>query len=411
MTTARGTVRSWQFRLLWGGQSVSVVGDGAAMLAIPLLVLTMTGSAVVVAVAATPRTAAYLVAGLVAGPLVDRWDIRRVLIVSDALRGLVFALLPVVVWLIRSAWLVIALAFVAATAGVFFETAMAVAVRDILVSDELVAGNSRLELSSQLGLLLGPSLIGLAIATFGVDACLWLNASTFAVSVLTLLPLRFLTGDAPAAARLRGQVRQIGADLAAGMRYIRGHGLIARVVTLQAVINFVIAAEALVVFLADRSLHASPAWIGVVLAAGGAGGIAAATVARWFAQRFAAETLIAWAVALLGGSLLGLATAHDPYQLAAANAAHGALAVFATVHIRAIRQREVPREMLGRVTANARTLAFMANPLGAALFGGLTQAAGGNARWALLTAAVLSLASTTVAYRGLLRVQHDPVSS
>jgi hypothetical protein len=58
--------------------------------------------------------------------------------------------------------------------------------------------------------------------------------------------------------------------------------------------------------------------------------------------------------------------------------------------------------MLGRVTATARTVAFAANPLGAALFGYLASTAGGNARWSFLAAAALSAASAAVAYRGLL---------
>jgi MFS family permease len=104
----------------------------------------------------------------------------------------------------------------------------------------------------------------------------------------------------------------------------------------------------------------------------------------------------------IGGSLLALAAALNPLQLALANALHGALSVFASVHIRALRQRIVPREVLGRVTATARTVAFAANPVAAALFGLLTATAGGNARWSFLTAAVLSVASAAVAYRGML---------
>ncbi len=267
-----------------------------------------------------------------------------------------------------------------------------------MADEQLAAANSRLELSTQAGLLAGPALVGVALATTGVATVLYANALTFVVSVITLLPLRFdrtvhkgPTGD-----------RSMVADLREGVRYIRSHRLIRTIIGLQVVINFVVAAENLLIVYADRGLHASPAWLGVVIAAAGAGGIAAGAVAGALTRRFPAPYLIAWSVIGIGGSLLGMALVRTPLQLCAVNAVHGALTVFATINIRTVRQRVVPRELLGRVTANARTIALAANPLGALLFGLLVQANGNDARIAFLIAGLFSTASTVVAWRGLL---------
>ena len=388
------TIRGVRFRTLWAGQSVSALGDAAATLAVPYLVLQTTGSAAATALAVAARTVSYLVVGLLAGPLVDRSDPRRVMIVADVVRIAGFLLLPLVVLLPAGGWLVLPVAVVLAGAGVFFETALTLVVKDGIDDAELAAANSRLELSTQVGLLAGPALVGVALATTGVTFVLYANAATFVVSVLTLLPLRF-GSTVHSGSTLR-------VDLREGLRYIRSHRLIRTIVGLQVVINFVVAAENLLILYADRGLHASPAWLGVIMASAGAGGIAAGAVTGVLARRFAASHLIAWSVIGIGGSLLGMALTATPLQLCAVNAMHGALTVFATINIRSVRQRVVPRELLGRVTANARTIALAANPVGALLFGLLVQANGNDARIAFLLAGVVSAASTVVAWRGLL---------
>jgi MFS family permease len=397
---ADGAVSGRTFRLLWAGQTVSVIGDGAASLAVPLLVLRATGSPVLGALAATPRTVAYLLVGLVAGPLVDRWRQRRLMIACEALRVLAFVVLPLTTLAPGGVWLALAVTFLASSAGVFFETALAVVVQLNLREDQLVAGNARLEASNQLGLLLGPSLIGVGVTAVGIPACLWFNAATFLVSGATLLRMR-LRQDRPGS-RTPSR-RGLWRELRDGLGYIRGHALIARLVSLQAVINFVIAAETLVVFHATVDLRASSAWSGVVVAAAGLGGVCASSLANRLGRRFDPGALIGWSVAAIGGSLLGLGLAPLPALLAAANFLHGGLSVFASVHIRALRQRVVPASLLGRVTATARTLAMAANPLGAVIFGWIAAAAGRNATWSFLTAAALSVASAAVAHRGLVR--------
>ncbi|QPP05837.1 MFS transporter [Streptomyces bathyalis] len=369
------------------------------------------------ALAATPRTVAYLLVGLLAGPLADRWDSRKVLIGCDAGRTVLFAAMPLTVHAAHGAVLLFTLACLAAALGVLFETSLAKAVQSTLRTDELVTGNSRLELSSQLGLLLGPAVTGALVALIGVDRAVWLNAATFAASIGTLLPLRHLggrrradaavvgTSDAaasPSAPARRSGTGSLWREMKEGMGYLRAHPLISRLILVQAAVNFVIAAETLIVFQTTVGLGASPTWAGVVLAAAGVGGVLAA----WLAGRFTQETarpgaLIGWSVIGVGGTLLGFALSVHPVLLLIANLLHGGLSIFASIHIRALRQKLVPAEFLGRVTANARTAAFVANPLGAVLFGAIADRSGGDARWSFALAALLSLVSGALAYRGL----------
>jgi hypothetical protein len=82
---------SWPSRVFLSGQAVSLLGDGLAVLAIPLLVLGLTRSPLISALSAASQTLGYRAVGLPAGVLVDRLDAWRVLVVMDAVRAVAFA--------------------------------------------------------------------------------------------------------------------------------------------------------------------------------------------------------------------------------------------------------------------------------------------------------------------------------
>jgi MFS family permease len=223
--------------------------------------LKITGSPLLAALAAIPRTVAYLMVGLLAGPLTDRWNTRWVLVCSDATRAVLFTVMPLTVHAAGGAALLLMVACIAAAVGVLFETSMSKAIQSLLLPETLVAGNARLEMSNQLGLLLGPSVIGGFVSWIGVDRAIWLNAASFAASVGTLLPLRRL-GEIRGAGHTSpphttDRARTLWHDMRAGLSYLRSQPLISRLVTVQAAVNFVIAAETLVVFYTTRGLHAS----------------------------------------------------------------------------------------------------------------------------------------------------------
>lgn len=402
------SVGGHRFRLLWAGQAVSLLGDGAALIALPLLVLQLTDSAVATALVVAARTAAYLVVGLFTGPLMMRWDVRRTMIACDLVRALAFVVLVVAVGAGAGAWAVLVLSFVAACAGVFFETALAVAVQDVLGPGDLVAGNARLEGTAQLGLMLAPAVAGAAISVLDVRVFVLANAASFLVSALTLVALRLRPNTVLTDTGSRGRLRRTLSDLREGLSYIRAHTLIRRLVSLQVVINLAVASETLVIYFARTVLGASPSQVGLVVAAAGLGGVLGAAAAASFARRYPAEPLIGWAVIAIGLSLLACALSSEAWQLGAANAALGMFSVFATVHIRALRQRVVERNILARVTANARTLALAAYPAGAAAYGALAEIRDDGARWAFGVAAAMSIGSAAFAYAGLLRPSAAP---
>ena len=233
-------------------------------------------------------TVGYLLVGLPAGVLVDRLDPWRVLIAMDAVRALLFAAL----YALSSAgllgiWLLLVLALSAGACAVFFESALAVVVKDVFAVAGLMGANSALELASQISLIAGPAIVGLLVAAGGITLALLADALTFAVSLASLVTVAGTVldpcgtaspGPRPAVAGIRGQPPG-GAALVLTARTL----LVLTVV--QMVVNLCLSVEKLIIYDARETLGLSPPLVGLVVAAGGTGGLAgalcAAPLARW----------------------------------------------------------------------------------------------------------------------------------
>ncbi len=178
-------------RVFLGGQAVSMLGDGLALLAIPLLVLRVTSSPEAAVLASLPGSVGYLAAGIPAGVVVDRLDPWLVLGGGDVLRALIFlALFLLTADRAVPVWLVLSLAFAAGAVTVFADTAMAIAVRDVFTGPGLVPANSWLESASQVGQIAGPSAAGLLAAAGLLPVSMLIDAATFMVSLATLAAVR-----------------------------------------------------------------------------------------------------------------------------------------------------------------------------------------------------------------------------
>src|ERR1035441_8733304 len=199
-------------RVFIGGQAVSMLGDGLAVLAIPLLVLRSTGSPVLAALASAPRSVGYLAAGI------DPW---RVLVAADIVRASIFLGLFVLTGLHRMAvWPVLALAFTAGTATVFFETSLTIAVRDLFTGPRLQSANSSLEAANQSGQVLGPAIAGLLAAAGLLHVAVLIDAMTFIVSLASLATLRGAYRVAHRPGRAAASWAALRREFVDGIRYL-----------------------------------------------------------------------------------------------------------------------------------------------------------------------------------------------
>jgi MFS family permease len=393
-------------RVFLAGQITSLLGDGLAILAIPLLVLHLTHDPVVAGLAGAMRSVGYLAVGVPAGPLVDRLNPARVLIAADAVRAGAFVALGVLAWLrVPQVWLLLAIAFVSACASVFFDAALAVTVQDLFSRERVLMANSSIETATQLSRVIGPPVAGVLAMTAGIADALWIDAATFLVSLATVGVVAGSTHPPAAAKRRAAGVRAVGKEFLEGLRYLRAQRLIFVLTVLFAITNLCLGVDTLLVFFGQVTLGLSPTEVSAVIAAGGVAGVLGALIAPRLDAVLPRVPLIAVTIALAGAAVAAMAAAGSVWTLAACNAA----LIFATAQagllVRSIRQELVPRRMLGRITAAVRTVFVSATPLGSVVAGLGTRAAGGDPRPTFLAAGCALALATVIAWFTTLRHQ------
>jgi MFS family permease len=181
-----------QYRLLFGSQVLSVLGDRVTMVALPFAVLSVGGGVGEVAVVSAAQFLPFVVLALPAGVWADRWDRKRILIGSDAVRLLCQVVAAVL--LLTDVAHVGHLAVVAAVYGAadaFFAPAFSGLLPTTVASRNIQPANALRGLTFSVGAILGPVLAGLMIAFGGgPGGALLFDAATFAVSIALLVPLR-----------------------------------------------------------------------------------------------------------------------------------------------------------------------------------------------------------------------------
>ncbi len=153
--------------------------------------------------------------------------------------------------------------------------------------------------------------------------------------------------------------------------------------------NLCLSVEKLIIYDARDTLGLSPPLVGVVVAAGGAGGLAGALAAAPLARRVGELRLVVLGIGAAGVSVAAMCLASSAIALAAANLGYGAALVVASLVNRTQRQRLVPRDLLGRVTSTVRMLFLAVDPLGVVAAGAATVALHGDPRPVFLAAGAI----------------------
>jgi MFS family permease len=222
------------FLFLFGGRAFSEFGDFFGELAISWLIYTGTGSVFSLGVTwlffLIPRSAVRLWGGV----YVDRYDKKKLMIITETTRGLLFALLAAAVIMgVSSAPLVYAVSFAVGLIGAVFDIT-AQAVLPLLVEPAaLLAANSYFTATFQIDGILGPAAAGFAIYALGTAASLSIDGASFFLLVVALLMIRV-----PAVAKALGAVRSWKAEFHEGWAYFRSRAELVWLGVLISGVNF-----------------------------------------------------------------------------------------------------------------------------------------------------------------------------
>lgn len=376
------------FRLLWLGQAVSYFGDTMNTAGLAIMLFFLTHSASMVALGLIAKAAPTILFGLIAGPLVDRFNRQRLMILADLLR----AFLTVIIPFLAMHWLpgVLIDVFVIASASAFFNPAKQAIIPNLVPSKLLVKANSLISSSEKTMELLGYSAAGIIAATISWIPLFLIDAATYLYSAISLL------GVPDMAARQRRRLKLL-ADVAEGMRYVVHNATLraTMALTLVATVFFGMTVTVLVV-LSYRQLNAGPSGYGFLEAAIGAGAIVGSFAAAELMGRQRAGILLLVGVAGVGLSNLLVGFTHDLWAAIVILLFGGILNMIYYVPTISVTQREAPDSIRGRVMSTRFLVVQGGFLLGMATAGPLSDNVGvgrvfifGGA--ALIIAAVLGM--------------------
>jgi len=389
------TVRD--FRLLWIGQVVSLVGDGLFTVALAWQSIQLSPRPATLAAVLVARSIPQLTLALLGGALSDRLPRRALMLASDLVRGAAVAVIAILSGLgaIRI-WQLIVLAAVFGAADALFQPAYASIIPDILPGDLLLEGNALNTSARLLALqMVGPVLGGTAIALIGVSGAFWADAASFGVSVASLLAMRTKqTTPAP--------TQGIFADIRAGLRLAHRIRWLWTSLLVSAGVNLFVFGPLTVIVpvMVRSSLHAGAGTFGLVAASFGLGGVVAAVVvaqARWLPRR-ASTMYIGWGGSGVAFAAIGLLPQLWPIEGFSALA--GFCLALGNLLWTTMVQHTVPNASLGKIASLDWLIAGSATPLSIAACAPLSTSLGAPATMVLAGSLTVACAVISVAVPG-----------
>jgi MFS family permease len=300
------------FAWLWGGQTISYLGDWIFSTTLILWIATRIAAGqawaplAVSGVLLSSSVATFLV-GPLAGVFVDRWDKRRTLLWMDGLRGVLIAMLiPLAfarVSTLPRVWelgLIYSIIMLTTVCDQFFSPARFALVGDIVPEQDRARATGIEQASQQFTAIIGPPLAAPLLFTFGVQWALVVNALSFGASFVAIFAV-----DAPPSARsvAEGTQGNVAGEFFTGLRFFAGNRVLVTLLIVAVVAMLGAGAtNALDYFFIRQDLHAAAGLYGVMGAAAAAGSLVGALLAGALAQRIGLARYF-WISILLTGVL------------------------------------------------------------------------------------------------------------
>jgi MFS family permease len=318
-TTAYGRLfRNRTFLALWLGQTVSFIGDYFYILAIPIMVEELTGSALQVGLSFMASALPMLLLGPVAGVFVDRWDRKWTMIVADLLR----ALLVLACLSVRrpdQVWIYYVVAFLMSSVSRFFFPAQN-AVLPLVIEDrnDLLAANGLMQIVQTVGLVVGPATAGFAIALWGEQIAFSVDSATFLVSALAIITMVVPRTTGGRQKAEGGELAAVWAELREGVVYLFGNRVMVGVLLCLSVVSLGLGAINVIwVPFMKRTFGLGAEGLGAVDAAQGIGMIVGGLLLGFMTTRFRKRPLAGWSIVFIGAmiALVGLSPAFSLLNL------------------------------------------------------------------------------------------------
>jgi MFS family permease len=378
--TAGQMLRGRDFRLLWLGQSVSILGDQFYLVALPWLVLYLTGSALTLGSVLLTATLARVSFQLLGGAISDMVSQRKMMIVSSGVRAVVCAFLSSLVLSHQiRLWHLFIIVAVFGMADAFFAPALRAFIPTVVAKENLVAGNSLLNGSSLLAMFIGPSLAGLLIAVVGTGGAFAIDTGSF---VFVMICLFLMKGQGPSTSDIEQLTAKkistsshLFRSIWEGLSYTWREPTLRALLIITAAVEFAFAGPFTVglAALANIKFAGGATAFGAMLSSLGGGLVIGTLVVNSMHARFSFEKTILWLTTGLGIGLALLGIVPNVIWACALMVLIGVIAGYTQVLVSTWLQTKSDPQMRGRVMSVVMLSAYGLTPLSFVLTGALTQ--------------------------------------
>lgn len=378
-------IRNRDFQKLWTAETISVFGSQVSALAIPLVAaLILKVEPFQFALLGTIEFLPFILFTLPAGAWVDRLRRRPIMIIGDLGRAVMLASIPVVYAINNDAltiWQLYVVGFVVGTLTVFFDVANQSYLPSIVERDELVEGNSKLQISQSAAQIAGPGIAGYLVGLVTAPFAILLDSLSFVVSAFFVFLIRrpeppvahHLDETGKAKASLVTEVRE-------GLRFVLGHPSL-RAISAGTATSNLFSSMAFAVYIlyavSASGLGLSAEVIGIVFAVGNIGTLAGALLAKRIAKWFGLGVAIVGSLFI--GSFFAVLIAIAPPGnaavpfLVAGGIVGGIGQMVYNINQVSYRQAICPPRMQGRMNATVRFLVWGTMPIGSIIGGVLAS--------------------------------------
>ena len=375
---SRSLLRHPDFLKLWTAETVSVFGSAITQLALPLIAATyLEVTPFEFGLLTTIEFLPFILLSLPAGVWVDRLRRRPILIVADLGRAVAIASIPVAFYFdALTIWQLYIVGFINGCFTVFFDVAYQSYLPSVVERDQLVDGNSKLEITRSAAQILGPGAAGLLIGVLKAPFAMVLDSLSYLWSAIFVFWIRRPEPPVePHDEEAHGPKPSMRQEIAAGLRYVLGHRWLRYTAATTGISNFFgnVSGAILILFLVDER-GMGPAAIGFAFSVGALGFLLGAlTVPRVTNKLGVGRMLVLMAI---GFSVAGLPVAFAPEALiwpalALGGFVGGYCSVGWNINQVSLRQAITPPRMQGKMNATMRFIVWGTMPIGAILGGAL----------------------------------------
>jgi MFS family permease len=383
--------RRRDFRLLWIGQGVSFFGSMITYVAIPYQAYQLSGSSLVVGLLGLAELAPLLAAAFIGGALADAFDRRRMMQVTElsfAAASLVLvgnALLPH-----PELWVLFVMSALLATLDGLQRPSLDALTPRLVERDELVAAGALSSFRMTIGMIAGPAIGGVLVATAGVPATYAVDTATFVVS---LAALRMMRGVPPPPEAEPPSLERI----LEGLRYARSRPELMGTYVVDIVAMFFGMPMAL--FPAEASHLGGASVLGLLYAAPAVGSLAATVTSGWAAHVHRHGAAVCVAAAVWGVGIIGFGLAPDLALALLGLVVAGGADMLSGIFRGTIWNQTIPDHLRGRL-AGIEQVSYSTGPLlGNVESGAVASLAG--VRASIVSGGVLCVAGVAVAILAL----------